>query len=180
MRSFHIFKPRASLLPGQTDRLPGVRGFACNQGSVPLSVRMHAPARTESAPAPLHWRDTISHTSDAHAACGISEVMPNPGLRRMLAPWQRPELFLGEVLRHSLARAEDRNTELASIRFAQAYLAVTFVIDFKTRLARQLLGDAEETRQRTRKDAKQLMVSVEPRPCPVKHSGLCRMDRVAR
>ena len=106
--------------------------------------------------------------------------MPNPGLRRMLAPWQRPELFLSEVIRHTLAPAEDRNTELASIRFAQAYLAVTFVIDSKTRLARQLRGDAEEARQRTRKDAKQLMVSVEPRPCPVKHSGLCRMDRVAR
>jgi hypothetical protein len=39
--------------------------------------------------------------------------MPNPGLRRMLAPWQRPELFLGEVIRHNLAPAEDRNTELA-------------------------------------------------------------------
>jgi hypothetical protein len=55
----------------------------------------------------------------------------------MLAPWQRPELFLGEVIRHSLAPAEDRNTELASIRFAQAYLAVTFVIASKTHLARQ-------------------------------------------
>ena len=72
----------------------------------------------------------------------------------MLAPWQRPELFLGEVIRHNLAPAEDRNTELASIRFAQAYLAVTFVIDSKNRLARQLRGDAEEARQRTRKDAK--------------------------
>jgi hypothetical protein len=68
----------------------------------------------------------------------------------MLAPWQRPELYLGEVIRHSLAPAEDRNAELASIRFAQAYLGVTFVIDSKTRLARQLRGDAEEARQRTR------------------------------
>ena len=106
--------------------------------------------------------------------------MPNPGSGRMPAPWQQPELFLGGVIRHSLAPAENRNTGLASIRFAQAYLAVTFVIDSKTRLARQLRGDAEEARQRTRKDAKQLMVSVEPRPCHVKHSGLCRMDRVAR
>jgi hypothetical protein len=105
---------------------------------------------------------------------------PNRGLRRMLAPWQRPELYLGEVIRHSLAPAEDRNAELASIRFAQAYLGVTFVIDSKTRLARQLRGDAEEARQRTRKDAKQLMVSVEPRPYPEKHGGLCRIDRVAR
>jgi hypothetical protein len=54
------------------------------------------------------------------------------------------------------------------------------VIDSNNRLARQLRGDAEEARQRTRNDAKQLMASVEPRPCPVKHSGLCRMDRVAR
>ena len=52
----------------------------------------------------------------------------------MPALWQQPELFLGGVIRHSLAPAENRNTELASIRFAQAYLAVTFVIDSKTRL----------------------------------------------
>jgi hypothetical protein len=98
----------------------------------------------------------------------------------MLSPWQRPELFPGKVIRHNLAPAEDRNIELASIRFARAYLAVTFVIDSQNRLARQLRGDAEEARQRTRIDAKQLMVSVELRACPVKHSGLCRMDRVAR
>ncbi len=55
--------------------------------------------------------------------------MPNPGSCRMPALWQQPELFLGGVIRHSLAPAENRNTELASIRFAQAYLAVTFVID---------------------------------------------------
>jgi hypothetical protein len=52
----------------------------------------------------------------------------------MLSLWQQPELFLGGVIRHSLAPAEDRNTELASIRFAHSYLAVTFVIDSKTRL----------------------------------------------
>jgi hypothetical protein len=98
----------------------------------------------------------------------------------MPALWQQPELFLGRVIRHSLAPAENRNTELASIRFAQAYLAVKFVIDSKTALARQLRGDAEEAHQRTRKDAEQLMVSVEPRACPLKHTGLCRMDRVAR
>ena len=69
----------------------------------------------------------------------------------MLAPWQRPELFLGEVIRHNLAPAEDRNTELAWIRFAQAYLAVTFVIDSKTRLARQLRGNAEEARQKNKR-----------------------------
>ena len=99
----------------------------------------------------------------------------------MLAPWQRPELFFGEVIRHNLAPAEDRNTELASMRFAQSYLVATFVIDSKASLARQLRGDAEQARQMNKiKDAKHLMVSVEPRPCPVKHSGLCRMDRVAR
>jgi hypothetical protein len=54
------------------------------------------------------------------------------------------------------------------------------VIDSKTALARQLRGAAEEAHQRTRKDAEQLMVSVEPRACPLKHTGLCRMDRVAR
>jgi hypothetical protein len=48
--------------------------------------------------------------------------------------WQQPEPFLGGVIRHNRAPAENRNTELASIRFAQAYLAVTFVIDSKTRL----------------------------------------------
>jgi hypothetical protein len=52
----------------------------------------------------------------------------------MPALWQQPELFLGGVIRHSLAPAENRNTELASIRFAQAYLALKFVIDSKTRL----------------------------------------------
>jgi hypothetical protein len=67
------------------------------------------------------------HRSGVHAACSMSDAMPNPGLRRMLAAWQRPELFLGEVIRHSLAPAEDRNTEQASIRFAQAYLAAIFV-----------------------------------------------------
>jgi hypothetical protein len=52
----------------------------------------------------------------------------------MPAQRQQPELFLGGVIRHSLAPAENRNTELASIRFAQAHLAVTFVINSKTRL----------------------------------------------
>ena len=98
----------------------------------------------------------------------------------MPALWQQPELFLGGLIRHNPAPAENRNIELASIRFARAYLAVTFVIDSQTRLARQLRGDAEEARQKTRNDAKQLMVNVELRACPVKHSGLCRMDRVAR
>jgi hypothetical protein len=42
--------------------------------------------------------------------------------------------LLARVIRHSPAPAEDRNTELATIRFAQAHLAVTFVIDPKTRL----------------------------------------------
>ncbi len=37
----------------------------------------------------------------------------------MLAPWQQPELFLGEVIRHSLAPAEDQNTEQTAIRFAK-------------------------------------------------------------
>ena len=94
--------------------------------------------------------------------------------------WQQPELFLGGMIRHNLARAENRNTELASIRFAQAYLAVTFVIDSKTRLARQLRGDARKLTKEQDKDGKQLMVSVEPRACPLKRTGLCRMDRVAR
>jgi hypothetical protein len=39
-----------------------------------------------------------------------------------------------KAIRHNLAPAEDRNTELATIRFAQAYLVVTFVIDPKPRL----------------------------------------------
>jgi hypothetical protein len=67
------------------------------------------------------------HRSGVHAACSMSDAMPDPGLRRMLAAWQRSELLLGEVIRHRRAPAEDRNTELASIRFAQAYLAVIFV-----------------------------------------------------
>ena len=50
----------------------------------------------------------------------------------MPALWQQPELFLCGLIRHSPAPAEDWNTELASIRFAQAYLAVEFVIDSNT------------------------------------------------
>ena len=69
--------------------------------------------------------------------------MPHPGLCRLPAPWQLPELFLGGVIRHSLAPAEDLNTELATIRFAEAYLVVTSVIDPKPRLARRLLKAAE-------------------------------------
>ena len=72
-----------------------------------------------------------------------SAAMPHPGLCRLPAPWQLPELFLGGVIRHSLAPAEDLNTELATIRFAQAYLVVTSVIDPKPRLARRLLKAAE-------------------------------------
>jgi hypothetical protein len=98
----------------------------------------------------------------------------------MPALWLQPELFLGGLIRHSPAPAENRNIDLASIRFARAYLAVTFVIDSKTRLARQLRGDAEEASQTTRNDSKGLMVTAEPRRCPVKHSGLCSMDRVER
>jgi len=37
----------------------------------------------------------------------------------MLALWQQPELFLGEVIRHSLAPVEDQNTEQTAIRFAK-------------------------------------------------------------
>ena len=49
----------------------------------------------------------------------ICGAMPNPGLCRMLAPWQQPELFLSKVIRHSLAPAEDQNTEQTAIRFAK-------------------------------------------------------------
>jgi hypothetical protein len=57
------------------------------------------------------------HRSGVHAACSMSDAMPNPGLRRMLAAWQRPELFLGAMIRHRLAPAEDRNTtDLDKIR----------------------------------------------------------------
>ena len=97
----------------------------------------------------------------------------------MPALWQQPELFLGGVIRHSLAPGENRNTKLASIRFAQAYLALIFVIDSKTRLGAPTAWGrrGSSPKNKTRKDAKQLMVSVEPRPCPVNHTGLCRMGR---
>jgi hypothetical protein len=39
----------------------------------------------------------------------------------MLAPWQRPELFLGEMIRHNLTPAEDRNTKQTAIGFANAH-----------------------------------------------------------
>jgi hypothetical protein len=52
----------------------------------------------------------------------------------MFVPWQRPELFLGEVIRHNLAPAEDRNTKQTAIRFAMHTVALSFVIDPKTRL----------------------------------------------
>jgi hypothetical protein len=61
----------------------------------------------------------ILHWCSSYAACGMIGAMPNPGLRRMLAPWPRPEPFLGEVIRHSLAPAEDQNTEQTAIRFAK-------------------------------------------------------------
>ena len=57
-----------------------------------------------------------------------SRIMPNA--RAMAAG----ELFFARVIWHSPAPAEHRNIELATIRFAQAHLAVTFVIDQKTRL----------------------------------------------
>ena len=106
--------------------------------------------------------------------------MPNPGLRRILTLWQRPELFLGEVIRHSLAPAEDRNTKQTAIGFAMHTVALSFVIDPKSRLGAATAWEHRGSSPKNKKDAKQLMVSVEPRPCPLKHTGLCRMDRVAR
>jgi hypothetical protein len=107
---------------------------ACNPDTAPLSEPIRVLAEIESGQV-LRLRDgTAGHRCVAHAACGIGGAMPHPGLCRMPAPWQRPELFLARVIRHSPAPAEDRNTELATIRFAQAHLAVTFVIDPKTRL----------------------------------------------
>jgi len=65
----------------------------------------------------------------------------------MLAPWQRPELFLGEVIRHNLAPAEDRNTELASIRFAQAACHGGFASD-------QVFGAGQTGRPEAVRDAR--------------------------
>jgi hypothetical protein len=44
---------------GESDRSLGVQDSACNQDSAPSFAQMHAPTRTESAPAPRH--DTTSH-----------------------------------------------------------------------------------------------------------------------
>jgi hypothetical protein len=58
----------------------------------------------------------------------------------MLAPWRQPELFLGEVIRNTLAPAEDQNTEQIRDKIRQAYIAVTFLIEPETRLGASWRG----------------------------------------
>jgi hypothetical protein len=68
---------------------------------------------------------------------------------RMLAPWQRLELFLGGLIRHNLAPPK---IGIASRRDRIRHARSRIIIRGSTRkpaLARQLRGNAEEARQRS-------------------------------
>ena len=58
----------------------------------------------------------------------------------MPAQRQQPELFLGEVIRHSLAPVEDSEYRAERDKIRQAYLAVTFVIEPEIRVGASWLG----------------------------------------